>query len=710
METQEGRRTPWRFDKRTLAHHMLAGAENRGAAVAYSAASLLVAGLFARTHALFGAYPFAIAYLAAVDRRTPFAFLGALLGALSLGERGYTYAVAYLALFFLRLFLGSRGKEATTVAPFEEGTTGRVAAACGAGLFLAVYQLLVGGLATRSLAFACFTLLLPGPLCLLYLGFFASHRSLYACLLEARGSRPSGRDYYFSLSLGGLGFTFLRGLSAFSLFGLSLSFLLAAFFCLLFPQKWGLLRGGAAAAVAALGACLSSETILYFPAFLAVAVAAALLARFGVRCALPGAAAAGGLLAYGLTGTRAVLALLPELCACLLLSWPLFSALPRLRAGGETAAARAREGACVTARAMATGTSRLYRFAEAFSSLGEVFARLGSTPEMENGRISGGCNERLERQWRLLAALLQDAADRAEREAREDVAASRAAARVFHEMGAPARHAAVFGRHDRLLLADGVRWEADHPAEEALRKRLGEVCGCALGAPLLSLHGGVTDLRYTAAKRFAVSACHVAAARGQEVSGDVFATFAGEGARCCALLSDGMGSGQEAAITAGLCLSFLSGVLGAGAGKKAAIAALNDLLLAREGECTATLDLCEIDLLTGEACFVKCGAPASYVLRGDSLFHVPAGRLPIGVLQEVEEEKTRLFLQEGDRVILLSDGVSRGPEDTLWLCEQLSAYAAEEPELMAERILHLARAHAAGSDDMTVAVLSIGPA
>ena len=105
MDVQEAHRPVGFFSRRFLAHHLLAYAENRGAALLYGTADAVLAFLFARTHAVFGAYPFAIGYLAAADRRVLPAFVGALLGALTLGSRGYVYAVAYAALLFLRLFL-----------------------------------------------------------------------------------------------------------------------------------------------------------------------------------------------------------------------------------------------------------------------------------------------------------------------------------------------------------------------------------------------------------------------------------------------------------------------------------------------------------------------------------------------------------------------------------------------------------------------------
>lgn len=701
------------FNRRFFAHNTLSHAENRPAALVYAALSFLAALLFARTHAVFGAYPFAVAYLAAVDRRTPFAFLGGILGALSLGQRGYAYAVAYLALLFLRLFLSYPRPRGRTLPPcgefFEEDGALRAASACFIGLFLAVYELIAGGLATLSLAFACAMLLLPVAFCLLYLGYFSGSRSLFACLVEEAGTSPAAAgEWWLSLALGGLCFTLVRGAETASFLGLSLPFLLSAFFCLLLPQRWGLLRGGAAAALASLGACLSTAGALYLPAFLATAAVSGLLCRTGGRYVLLLATGAGGLIAYLLAGNAAILSFLPELFVCLALAWPLFHALPRLRGVGKTADERAHLAAQTTVRAMASGEQRMLRLAAAFTALAEVFSRLSNgRARLENGRVCGDRNEILSRQWRLTAALLQDAAAREEREAQENAPLSHAAARVFEEMGARARQVSVFGHRTRLLLASGVRWEADHPDELSLRRRLEEVCLCRFSPPVLSVRGGVTDMRYTAAHRLSVTPHTAGVARGQEVSGDAFSLFSDDGGRAYALLSDGMGSGREAAITAGLCGAFLCGVLTAGTGKETALRALNGLLMARDGECTATVDLCEIDLLSGRCGFLKCGAASSYVRRGQSLFHIPSGRLPLGILEEVDMEKTSFPLQEGDRVILLSDGIGQSPEDAPWLCELLSDRWDDDPEIMTDRILHAARANAGQNDDMTVAILCI---
>ena len=56
-------------------------------------------------------------------------------------------------------------------------------------------------------------------------------------------------------------------------------------------------------------------------------------------------------------------------------------------------------------------------------------------------------------------------------------------------------------------------------------------------------------------------------------------------------------------------------------------------------ESLATLDLCSVDLFTGEAEFCKAGAPVSFLRKGGEAFMVEAPSLPAGILREVRFSK-----------------------------------------------------------------------
>ena len=308
--------------------------------------------------------------------------------------------------------------------------------------------------------------------------------------------------------------------------------------------------------------------------------------------------------------------------------------------------------------------------------------------------------------YRMTAEMLSDAASREASEEKEDQSLGRAARVIFSELGVPVREVRVLGNRRRTLLAIGISQKNAESAKDLL-PRLCSLCDCRFGAPAFLVRSGVCTMRLESRPRFSV-ACHGArAARAREVSGDAFSTFRGEGAYFYALLADGMGSGREAAITAGICGAFLQKTLSAGASKAVALRALNTVLTERGCECSSSIDLLEVDLLFGHASFIKSGAAASYVRRGERLFRIASATAPIGILDTPDAERVRFDVESGDVIVMLSDGISQAPEDSLWLVELLSGDWEGDLDLMAEKILECARSHAERADDMTVELLHV---
>ena len=92
--------------------------------------------------------------------------------------------------------------------------------------------------------------------------------------------------------------------------------------------------------------------------------------------------------------------------------------------------------------------------------------------------------------------------------------------------------------------------------------------------------------------------------------------------------------------------------------------------------------------------------------RGSKLFKIRSRTFPIGILEDVDAERTTFALEAGDTVILLSDGVTEDVEEPLWLCEFLSTADLSAPDA-ASAILAEARRHTLCRDDMTAAVLRV---
>ena len=131
------------------------------------------------------------------------------------------------------------------------------------------------------------------------------------------------------------------------------------------------------------------------------------------------------------------------------------------------------------------------------------------------------------------------------------------------------------------------------------------------------------------------------------------------------------------------------------------------MLLRRREECSATVDLFEFDLHTGEATFIKSGAAPSFVKRGDSVFRIRSKTAPIGLMQSIDTEKIRAEILPGDTVIMLSDGIASSPEEAPWLVEMLGRSSRRSTRDLSELILAEARRRSPTDDDMTVSVLRI---
>ena len=192
------------------------------------------------------------------------------------------------------------------------------------------------------------------------------------------------------------------------------------------------------------------------------------------------------------------------------------------------------------------------------------------------------------------------------------------------------------------------------------------------------------------------------------VCGDAIVSFEAEG-KYYMLISDGMGSGREAALTSGVCAAILQRLIGAGAGLETSLKMLNNIIRAGERECSATVDIAEIDLLTGKARFIKSGAAPSFVLRGGSIFRLQSKTVPIGILRALDAEMIRFDILPGDRVVMLSDGAARSYEEVPWLLDMMTTdevILRGSPKEAAAKIVREA-ARRGSSDDITAGVICV---
>lgn len=197
------------------------------------------------------------------------------------------------------------------------------------------------------------------------------------------------------------------------------------------------------------------------------------------------------------------------------------------------------------------------------------------------------------------------------------------------------------------------------------------------------------------------------------ISGDNFALLDMPGGRQAAILSDGMGAGEEACRESTMVIELLEELLGAGFPEKDAIRMLNAaMVMGREEIHYSTVDMTIFDLYTGVCEIIKAGASSTFIKKKDHVEHLSSSSLPIGVVNRIEVESVKRQLEDGDFVIMVTDGVLDalpvGEQDIL-LETIIQGTDIRNPKEMAHHVLEqvLAWTGKEPADDMTVMAAGI---
>ena len=222
---------------------------------------------------------------------------------------------------------------------------------------------------------------------------------------------------------------------------------------------------------------------------------------------------------------------------------------------------------------------------------------------------------------------------------------------------------------------------------------------------------GDEKLEYYCTEKIKVSFAHriVSAAAEKEYCGDSAGALYDDDDRFFAFISDGMGSGRDAAVTSGYVSLFLCKLLGASCPASSVIKMINSFLRGRnsssEDECSATVDLMELDTISGAATFYKSGASPTYVFRNGTLFKLRAKSAPLGILRETGARKVSFDVSEGDLIVMVSDGVTGGKEECPRLFDTVRGLSkTSSPEDIADAIIKYAKSEASNDDISVIAI------
>ena len=309
--------------------------------------------------------------------------------------------------------------------------------------------------------------------------------------------------------------------------------------------------------------------------------------------------------------------------------------------------------------------------------------------------------------YAVFSRVLSEALKKNEAEYAPNSAARDVLIKEFSKIGFLADSIGVYGNRCKKVYAFRIKKDALGCKADTIKKAISSALGGRVEDPTFEFADGGINMICSQASSYSisVSSFSFAASRAEE-NGDRVTAFEGKNGYFYALVNDGMGSGRAAAKKSAAASVFLEKMLRCGNSAASGIEMLAALARADGEEGFTTLDLFEFDTISGKGSFIKSGAAPSFVKRGSKLFKIRSRTFPIGILEDIDAERTTFNCEDGDRIIILSDGVTEDIEEPLWLCEYISQADLDAPNA-AQKILEEAKRHTLCKDDMTAAVISV---
>ncbi|WP_246067326.1 stage II sporulation protein E [Paenibacillus koleovorans] len=226
---------------------------------------------------------------------------------------------------------------------------------------------------------------------------------------------------------------------------------------------------------------------------------------------------------------------------------------------------------------------------------------------------------------------------------------------------------------------------------------------------------GYSTVLFGSAKEFEVETGIAGLAKnGDLLSGDSFSTAQLNNGKFAVAISDGMGNGERARAESSTALEILQQLLQSGMDEKLAIKSVNSVLMLRSSdEIFATVDVALIDLYSANTTFMKIGSTPSFIKRGLEVIPVSANNLPIGILKEIDVDLVSMQLQQGDILIMMTDGIYDAPghavNKEMWMRRVIQEIQADDPQAIADLLLERVVRQYRGElqDDMTVVVARV---
>ena len=659
----------------------------------------------------FSVYPLGLAVLCASDAYLLFALMGVFSAAFFVPfPMAMYFGTALIALavrLVTRIFVDIpvRSHEGIGFRDIPEHIRGRLfceslylrmTSSCVVSFVLSLYAIIMGGFRYYDV-FGAFFSMICAPL-----------TTFFCCAFS--GDMPF--DKVWVERIRSIGKIVLAGLFCFSFgqidaSGFSLGMAAAFAVSLIICRKEGMVMGLVVSLVSGL-----LVDVIYFPLFPAAAIIAFCLFDFSPYVAAAVSSMVGIVMGVLIGGRdRLLFVFLP-----LVMGTVIYCIYEKLFSCGALGAIGNRDATTVNCEQLRTECISMAMkkdiqvLSQSLRQLSECILKLGETEGDGDAPKMAHRAEIFAADYSLFSVILEGVEKHAAELYKEDSQRTIAVRDKLRELGFEARQVSVCGEEQTKLYISGLFPPPEQKRLLYLQKQLGKTLDCRLTLPMLTME---RERCFVYAER---EACYEAVSgtaclAKDGVSGDLVKLFEHEERKkSYVLLCDGMGSGKEAALTANISAEFLEKLLCAGVDSECALGALNGFLaLVRNGgeaESTSALDLLCFDRFTGRAVFLKSGAAPTYVKRGSNIFKLTGASLPLGILGKADVKQIDFNTRDGDLIVQVSDGVTGGEADCLWLLEYLTQSVDESPTEMAAYIKDSAQNHGS-SDDISVAVTKI---
>lgn len=311
---------------------------------------------------------------------------------------------------------------------------------------------------------------------------------------------------------------------------------------------------------------------------------------------------------------------------------------------------------------------------------------------------------RMATEYAGLSSLLDSAARQEEAAGAKDKAAAAEVRRILRDLKLRFDDVQVTGERVRTVEVFGVDLPRIPVSAAKLTLCLSEGLGCRLSPPEFLLRDDYAVMKLSSVPRFRIEYAKCMSSKaGEKVCGDTVSFFETEEGCFYCLLSDGMGSGRDAALSSRLAAIMMEKLLTIGASPGDALRMLNKALQEKEKEVFATVDLLQVDRYSATATLIKAGAAPTLLFRDGNCRRFESKTPPAGIMKDVIAEKRTFKVKKGDVLLLLSDGVLQVEDSD----GELPVISGGNAHTVASAVLAAARERTDCADDMSVCAVRI---